>query len=119
LRSSVTTVKAVKPVLFVSQRAPCSFHSPKALDRRISVGLFREFGTVVRVLSKDIWLLHWHNPLLPLVLKKRDFALLLPQLYVVAINKLLGFFFCGGVILANHIDRPKDMAVRADKVCTV
>jgi hypothetical protein len=54
MRSMVPAVKAVKPVLFVSQRAPCSFHSPKALDRRISVGLFRKLGTVVRVLSKDI-----------------------------------------------------------------
>jgi hypothetical protein len=50
----VPAVKAVKPVLFVSQRAPCSFHTPKALDRRISGGRFRKLGTVVRVLSKDI-----------------------------------------------------------------
>jgi hypothetical protein len=53
------------------------------------------------------------------VLEQYEFTLLLPQLYVVAIDKLFSFFFCGGVILANQIDRSKEMAVRSNNVCAV
>jgi hypothetical protein len=53
------------------------------------------------------------------VFEQCDFTLLLPQFHVVAINKLFGFFFCGGVILAIQIEDSKEVAVRSDNVCTV
>jgi hypothetical protein len=49
-------------------------------------------------------------------LERRHFALALPKLYVVTINKLLGIFFGGVVIGANKFDCPEKMAIYPNNI---
>ena len=48
-----------------------------------------------------------------LALECRDPTVQLPKLYVVAVNELLGLFFCRLIVGANDIDATLYMPVRA------
>ena len=53
------------------------------------------------------------------MLKRRDFALVLPKLYVMTINELTSVFYGGALIRATELDCPENVAILANDICSI